>query len=236
MIINTKYRSKEEEWMDDFHLEGAVLEKTLRDIAKINKWLGGNKITINGVIDLLKYKSKDKKYKIIDIGCGNGDMLRMLADYAIQQGYDFELIGVDANQFTIDQANLLSKNYTNITFYCENIFEEPYINRTYDILLCTLTLHHFTNTEIKKILTNGIQQSAIGIVINDLHRSALAYYLFIVVCFFFLRNPMAKNDGLISILKGFKRKELKAWSIAFKEYKHDIKWKWAFRYQWLIKK
>ncbi len=234
MLVNTQYRSNEEEWMDDFQMEGDVLEKTLRDIARINYWLGGNKITLNGVKELLKDKSKNKKHTIVDVGCGNGDMLRAIAKYADKKGYNLELIGVDANLYTINQAKKLSEDYPSIRYHCENIFDEAYKKRRFDILLCTLTLHHFDETKVEEVLKILVKQSMIGVVVNDLHRSRIAYYLFKIICTIFVHNPMAKNDGLISILRGFKRNELNKLTLSLKNNKHSIKWCWAFRYQWII--
>ena len=102
MYINTKYRTNEPEIMDDFALEGEVLRDALDKIAKINQFLGGNKLTLQGVQSLLLSKNLDKVYTIVDVGCGNGDMLRTLADYAAKNNLNLKLIGVDANQFTIN--------------------------------------------------------------------------------------------------------------------------------------
>jgi hypothetical protein len=78
--------------------------------------------------------------------------------------------------------------------------------------------------------------SKIGIVINDLHRSALAYRLFQVLCFVFQLNAMSREDGLVSILRGFKKEELVRFSEKLNLSNYKIQWKWAFRYQWIIKK
>jgi hypothetical protein len=78
--------------------------------------------------------------------------------------------------------------------------------------------------------------SRIGIVINDLHRSAVAYRLFQVLCFIFRLNAMSREDGLVSILRGFKKEELIRFSEKLELKNYKIKWKWAFRYQWVIEK
>jgi hypothetical protein len=78
--------------------------------------------------------------------------------------------------------------------------------------------------------------SNIGIVINDLQRSAVAYRLFQLVCFLFRLNSMSRQDGLISILRGFKKEELVNFSKRLQLNKYKIQWKWAFRYQWIIEK
>jgi 2-polyprenyl-3-methyl-5-hydroxy-6-metoxy-1,4-benzoquinol methylase len=236
MAINTKFRTQETEIMDDFLLQGEELRDALNKIAGINQLLGGNKLTLNGVKKLLNNTNASQTITIADIGCGNGDMLRMLANYGKNQKINFKLIGVDANAFTINYAKELTCNYSNIEYVCIDIFSENFTFLKYDIILCTLTLHHFTNNQILNIITIFINNATIGIVINDLHRSKLAYRLFKVICTLFSLNKMSREDGLVSILRGFKKQELEDFSKKLNLKNYTINWKWAFRYQWIIAK
>ncbi|KQR65262.1 methyltransferase domain-containing protein [Pedobacter sp. Leaf176] len=235
MAINTKFRSNAPELMDDFQMEGEILRDALDKIARINQLLGGNKVTISGIKILIQGKPKDEPIRITDIGCGNGDMLRALADYAEEKNLNFILKGIDANNFTIKHAENLSKNYNNISYECRDIFDSSIEEQACDIFICTLTLHHFKDEDIIRILEKFKQSAKLGIVINDLHRSALAYYLFKALCFLFALNDMSREDGLVSILRGFKRADLLNYSKRLNFKFSDIKWKWAFRYQWIIK-
>lgn len=236
MFIQTKHRTDDSEIMDDFQLEGDVLKEALDKIAQINQLLGGNKLTLKGVAKLLKKIPDSKLITIVDVGCGNGDMLRKLADFGYQNNLNLELIGIDANKFTVNYAVDLSKEYSNITYRCEDIFDKSFSELKYDIVLCTLTLHHFKNDEIVKLLELFNKKSKLGFVVNDLHRNAFAYRLFQALCFVFRLNKMSREDGLTSILRGFKKEELTAFSekLGFKKY--SIQWKWAFRYQWIVEK
>ncbi|MBS7231636.1 methyltransferase domain-containing protein [Flavobacterium psychroterrae] len=236
MALSTKYRTQETEIMDDFSLEGNELQDALDKIASINQLLGGNKLTLHGIKTLLNKTDDEKTIVIADIGCGNGDMLRMLANYGQKNNLNFKLIGVDANDFTINYARKLSTQYANIEYICVDIFSKDFTLIKYDIVLCTLTLHHFTNEEILNIITIFNNNATFGIVINDLHRSKLAYRLFKMIGIIFNLNRMSREDGLVSILRGFKKNELESFSkkLNFKNY--TINWKWAFRYQWIIAK
>ena len=234
-MIDTRYRSTAAEIMDDFEMEGEILRDALDKIARINVLLGGNKVTIEGVKELLSDKAAGKVIKIVDVGCGNGDMLRKLADFANRKKLNFELEGIDANAFTISHAKTLSLEYNNISYTTADIFDTATLDIPCDIILCTLTLHHFRDDELLKLLKKFTEKAKLGVVINDLHRSKIAYYLFRVICFIFRLNDMSRDDGLISILRGFKRSDLDMYSKKLNLRKFSIRWRWAFRYQWVIR-
>ncbi len=221
--------------MDDLLMEGEMLRKTLDQIAAINKRLGGNKATINGLHTLLKNKPRRSTVTIIDLGCGSGDMLREVADYGRKNDYLFTLTGIDANEFTVNYARKLSVDYPEIRYIKMNVLGGEFDKLEYDIALATLFLHHFQNEEIENMLGMLMKKVKTGIVINDLHRSRTAYYLFKLVSLF-ISNPMVKNDGAISVLRGFKKNELITLDKKLQDTAGSIRWKWAFRYQWIIKK
>ena len=166
MALNTAHRTDRPEMMDDFEMEGEVLRDALDKIAKINKLLGGNKLTLQGVQYLLKSFRKTDEIVIVDVGCGNGDMLRNLAEFALENKLNFRLIGIDANNFTVTHATKLSTNYSNISYNCQDIFSESFKEFKYDIVLCTLTLHHFKDQEIKNLLQTFSKGYIQGITIG----------------------------------------------------------------------
>ncbi len=234
MFLDLKNRSSQTEIMDDFSMEGDLLQRTLDQIAWINKWLGGNRVTIDGLEKLWQDIPLAQEITIVDLGCGNGDMLRVVADLAREKGRNVELIGIDANKFTIDYARKLSIDYQEIRYLQEFVPSEVFSNLDYDIVLSTLFFHHFTDKEILASLTAITSKAKIGLVINDLHRNEWAVFLFKLLTIF-IPNPMVRKDGVISILRGFKKSELRKYAHLLGLENSEICWKWAFRYQWLIR-
>ena len=110
-LVDTSRRSSATEMMDDFTLEGDMFRDTLDKLETINRLLGGNSVTIKGLKKLLKTQSKSKVIKILDLGCGNGDILRDVAKFGRKNNYRFKLMGIDANYAAIEYARELSKNY-----------------------------------------------------------------------------------------------------------------------------
>ena len=234
MFIDTTNRSTKIEIMDDLDMSGETLINSLDQLANINKWLGGNKTTIDSLKTILKTNPKDKMISIVDLGCGNGDMLRKVAHFGRKNGYKFDLLGIDANQATIDYAIQLSANFPEITYKKEDVLSKEFATHTYDIAMCTLFLHHFEDPIALNFIQTLLKNAKIGVVINDLHRHWLAYYLFKLLTSVF-GNEMTREDGLTSILKAFKRKDLDRFSKKI-NFKSTITWRWAFRYQWIINK
>ena len=147
-LVNTKQRTDKEEIMDDFSIGGDLLRDTLDKLENINRWLGGNKVTLNGLKTILKNYSKTEEITIIDIGCGHGDILRDIAKFGRKHKYTFNLIGIDANPTAIEYANELSVNYPELSFKTEDIFSDDFKNRKVDIIIATLFLHHFKDKEL----------------------------------------------------------------------------------------
>ncbi len=233
-FINTSFRTEAEEIMDDFSIDGPMLNDALDKLAIINKLLGGNSVTLNGLKILLKDEPKNKPITIIDLGCGGGDILRAIANYGKKVGYSFQLIGVDANKNAADYAKTLSTNYENISVVHVDVFSEEFKAMHYDIVITTLFLHHFKEAVLLQLLQHLVKTAKIGVVNNDLHRNQLAYYLFKLITIP-VRNKMIIEDGLTSVLRGFKRKELVDLSNQL-NINYQLKWKWAFRYQWILKR
>lgn len=231
-LIDTSKRSSETEIMDDFTLEGEMFRDTLNKLETINRLLGGNIVTINGIKKVLKNHPNEKSITIIDLGCGHGDILRDVAKFGRKKGYTFKLIGIDANPDAIEYANELSQEYPELTFEAIDIFSDDFKKLEYDIVLCTLFLHHFKDDELISFLKPTVENANIGAVVNDLHRHKLAYFLFKIIGVF-IKNKMVREDGLTSILRAFKRKDLENISVKIK-VQFSIQWKWAFRYQWIL--
>ena len=234
LLVSTKYRSEEEEIMDDLDYNGPILHDALNKLAKINQWLGGNIVTINGLKKALKNHPKNESITIIDLGCGGGDILREVSQFGKKNGYNFNLLGIDANPHTTNYAIKLSHNYDNVNFKAIDIVSEAFDALQYDLVLTTLFLHHFKEEQLISFLKPVLEKAKLGVVVNDLHRHKLAYYLFKLLCTT-IKNKTIIEDGLTSVLRGFKRKELEYISKQLNA-NYQIQWKWAFRFQWLLKK
>ena len=226
-------RNTETELMDDPNLGVHELEEVFEDINRANALLGGNSISLNAVEELTQKHSK-KSYTILDMGCGDGYMLRKTALFLRKKGIKAQLIGMDLREDILSIARKKSTEFPEITYKKQDVLALKPDKFKCDIVLCTLTMHHFNNNEISVFLDKFISIADLGVVINDLQRSKVACYLFKVFRFFFLKTAIAKKDGLTSIQSGFLKSELEDLAKNIPNVTHNINWKWAFRYLWTL--
>ncbi|HKK76652.1 MAG TPA: methyltransferase domain-containing protein [Saprospiraceae bacterium] len=227
-----KSRATEKEIIDDFTLEGSEITDTFESIEKVNIWLGGNQVLVDSLRRCLQIESPTP-IRLHDLGCGSGDGLISLAKFARKKELPAQFTGVDANAHVIAMARRQSRHFPEIEYRVQNIFAEAYQLKEVDIATFNLCLHHFTEAEIEQLLQKCKDAGVRAIIVNDLHRHWLAYYAFYLVCWIFRSPKIAKDDGLLSIRKGFKRQEFHkmAQKISPQYY---LRWRWAFRWQLLI--
>tara|TARA_R110001592_G_scaffold9544_2_gene50514 strand:+ start:257 stop:964 length:708 start_codon:yes stop_codon:yes gene_type:complete len=234
-MVDFTRRSTEIEIMDTYSGTTKELDTILQDINKVNRLLGGYSITLSAVFKLLALENKES-YTILDMGCAEGTMLRKLATEARKRNIKLNLIGVDLNKQGLELATYYSTEYPEITFLEADILTTDFSKWNIDVVMTTLTLHHFSDEGVVKFVNQFNTLAALGVVINDLDRNPLAYYLFKAFSFFFIKTVIAKKDGLLSIQRAFKKKDLLEYAAQVKSASHDIQWKWAFRYVWVLKK
>lgn len=232
-MTSFKQRSTEKELMDDLECSGEELNQTLRELKTINRWLGGNHVTTLGIQRLINQKPQER-YQLVDIGCGGGDMLRVISDWAEKQGLPIDLEGVDANPNTIELAKTRLSDKPSIVLSTQNVFDEDFQKEKASIISCTLFTHHFTDEELVTLLRAFQEKVSLGIVINDLHRHPLAYHSIRLLTRIFSKSNMVKNDAPLSVLRSFSREDWKRILGKAGIQNYSLRWFWAFRWQLLI--
>lgn len=216
--------------MDDLECSGEVLEQTLRELKTINRWLGGNYVTTSGLSKLFEVK-KQHSYSVADIGCGGGDMVRIMNDWAISNNFNVDFTGVDANPNIIELAKQRLYDLPEVKWKVQNVFDSEFALDSVDVVTCTLFTHHFTDSELVSLLTAFRQKAKLGIVINDLHRHPLAYHSIRILTSWFSKSPMVQNDAPVSVLRSFSKQDWERILTEAQITDFKITWNWAFRWQ-----
>lgn len=217
--------------MDDLTSSGAVIDQTLQELDEINRKLGGNNVTIDGLKKLLVKNPPLRSLTIADIGCGGGDILIEIAKWAEKRRLNIDLIGIDANPNIIEFARKNAADFPQIKFVALDVFSPEFQDQTFDIIISSLFTHHFKDDALVTLFRSLKRQARFGVIINDLHRHWLAYYSIKVIVKLLSKSPMVQHDGPVSVLRAFKKKELVYLLRKAGIHNYSIKWMWAFRYQ-----
>src|SRR5580765_2192446 len=228
-------RSYKKEFLDRDDIPFADIRLNMQELDFINAKLGGHKITLEGIRTMMKgmktgSKGRNNKLSILEIGCGGGDNLRVIKRYCEKRNIAVQLSGVDINPHCIEFARSRKENegieFISSDYKLADPFPKP------DIIFNSLFCHHFSDEEMTEILAWMKAHSNIGFFINDLHRHPLAYYYIKWLTGLFSKSYLVKNDAPLSVLRGFKRKELEMFNVQCSMLNTRVKWCWAFR--WLL--
>lgn len=222
-----KDRSYEPEIMDDLSISGEVIAKTLREISSINNLLGGNAISLQVFKKMVRGK---KQVRLVDLGCGSGDIMMLMAEYCRRENIEASFLGIDANPYIVEYAQANTSAYPEISYEAVDVLDEAFSTEGYDIVHCCLFLHHFTEAQLASLL-GKFKQSSSQVIINDLHRHPLAYWSIKALTAVFSDSYMVKNDAAVSVKRGFKQQELRQLLQTLNISDYTLRWKWAFRWQ-----
>lgn len=231
--MDLRTRSHEPEIMDDLACAGPVVEQTLRELDFINQWLGGNAVTMGPLRAMLR-AFRNRPCTVADLGCGSGDMIARVVTRARAQQIDLHGIGIDANPHIIDYASRTHGHVPHLSFQTADVFSPHFRQQSFDIVLATLFLHHFTHAQLVDLLRALGRQTRHAIIINDLHRHPLAYYSIRWLTQAFSKSSMVKFDAPLSVRRGFSRAEWQGILAEAGMAHYRLRWKWAFRWQIVI--
>jgi len=221
------------EKMDQPGVAEAEIRQALHELEIINNLLGGNHVTLDA---LQKFDSHETTLTIMDLGCGGGDMLRVIAKWASKNKKNVKLIGVDWNPVMTSYAKEKSTDIPGIRFLTMNVFDDSLLIEKADITMNTLFCHHFDTDELTELIQRMYRLASRGVIINDLHRHWFAYYSIKVITWLFSKTYLVRYDGPLSVARALSRKEWKFILAKAGITNYSLRWMWAFRWQIIIQK
>ena len=220
-------RANRPELLDQPGIPAVDIERNMYELGIINQQLGGHAITWKGFIRLAK---KEKEIHVCEIGCGGGDNLKAIEKRLTGKDTDLTFTGIDMNADCIQVAENI-KWETHVRFLVSD-YKKVQFGIKPDIIFSSLFCHHFTEEELIQMFQWMKSNSRAGFFINDLHRHPLAYHSIRILTSLFSRSYLVKHDAPVSVLRGFKKKELVDLLHKADIRYFTIQWKWAFR--WLV--
>lgn len=223
-------RSTQDEMMDDFSLGPDIIDPIMDELETVNKMLGGYNVFFDA-FDKLKLKDG---MSISDWGCGGGDSLRRIAFWARKKNLQLRFIGVDATAAAVEYARNKSIEYPEISYILSDVTSNDLHRNQFDVVISSLFTHHFRDPEWIKLIQKMTNCASTAVIVNDLHRHWFAYHSIGILTSIFSRSEMVKHDSKVSVMRSFRKNDIKTMLTTAGVKKYTLKWMWAFRWQLLI--
>src|SRR5512132_1976539 len=193
------------EMMDRPQPVSLELERDLERLRQLNRWFGSHRLVSTF---MRRWILPGAHMRVVDLATGSGDIPRLLVDHARKIGAQIEIDAVDRQPATLEIARRLSADYPEISYREANILEWNSAE-SYDITLCTLALHHFSNEDAVRLLRRCCQVSKRFVLVSDLRRSfSLVAGVYVLTTLIF-REPMTRYDARLSAIRAFSFSEMR---------------------------
>lgn len=194
-----EHRAVAEELMDDPALDAGTYTRVLHDLAQVNTITMARRPTLNF---LAKAAGARRTLKILDVGFGDGDMLRAIARWAGLRGLRAELVGIDLNPRSVAAAREATPGDLAIEYRAGDYADLA--GEGWDCVISSLVAHHMTPPQLVAFLRFMNRESAAGWLVNDLHRHGLAYSGWPVLSAVMRWHPIVRHDGRLSIARSYR--------------------------------
>jgi 2-polyprenyl-3-methyl-5-hydroxy-6-metoxy-1,4-benzoquinol methylase len=202
--MRRRFDPREPELMDLPQPVSTELESDLRNLRALNRHLGSHRLVRHF---LRRWIKRGDQLRVLDLATGSGDIPRLLVDFARQVGAKVEVDAVDLQSSTLAIARALSAGYPEVQYHCANIrqFGEE---AAYDIVFCSLALHHFIEADAVDLLGRCRDLSRAYVLVADLRRGWVASLGVDLITRFIFREPMTRHDARISAARSSSFREL----------------------------
>ena len=197
-------RCRDEEQMDSLELDPAEYAEVLHGLARVNRWT----FTAHSLFAYLDRAAKNLvRFRLLDVGFGEGDLLRRVAYWAQRRGISVSLVGVDINPRSADIARAQTPRDLPIEYLIGDAQELP---GTFDFIVSSQVAHHMTDRQLQDFLRFMEERALRGWLISDLHRLAFAYYGFPLLARLLGVHRIVREDGQLSIARSFRKADWRA--------------------------
>jgi 2-polyprenyl-3-methyl-5-hydroxy-6-metoxy-1,4-benzoquinol methylase len=203
--MKRRFNPAEPELMDRPQPVTPELASDLRNLRQLNRYFGSYGLILHF---LRRWIRPQSRMRILDLATGSGDIPRLVVDYARKAGAAVAVDAVDQQASTLEIARGLSADYPEIDFLQGNVL--TFGDKTYDIVLCSLALHHFEEEAAVQLLKHCRNLSNNYVLVSDLRRGRLATTGVQLLTTFLFREPMTRTDARLSAERAFSFPEFRA--------------------------
>ena len=198
------------ELMDQLQPVSPELVSDLENLRRLNQYFGSYSLLRHF---LRLWLEPGRVYRILDLATGSADIPCMIADWARQRHITVRIDAVDFHESTLEIARRRAAGYPEITLIRADArtFSSA---ETYDIVCCSLALHHFSEEDAVKLMRQIRRLSHDKALVTDLERNWLTWLSVWLLTTLVFREPMTQYDARLSVRRSFSSSELRALAAA----------------------
>jgi SAM-dependent methyltransferase len=191
-------RSAELELMDRPGQPRELLAEDLRNLRVINRFLGCHRNVLRGLARLVR-ADRLQDFTLLDVGTGSADIPGAIVRWARRRNIAARVSGLEREAITVEQAVMQMKSLPEIPTIQGDALAPPFRAGSFDFILASQLLHHFTDDQIVALLRNWARLARRAIIVSDLVRHPLAYHGIRLLTLGLTRNEMTRVDAPLSV-------------------------------------
>jgi ubiquinone/menaquinone biosynthesis C-methylase UbiE len=196
----------------------AVLRENLRDMRRVNRWLGGTALSRSALIALAtgfhhdprvgRTDWRQRPLMLLDVGTGSADIPVTLVEWTDAHGLQLIVEAIDVRHEIIDVAHEIAASTPAVMLQVAEGPPLPYPDAAFDVAHASMVTHHLEPDELSVFLVEMRRVSRVGVIINDLQRGWRYWILSLLLSRSFTRNTMTRYDGPLSVRRAYRAAEL----------------------------
>lgn len=210
MIFKAPPRNLRPELLD---LDEAPFEEvmdSLRDVQRVNRYLSGYRVLLHHIGRFFDRHPSGPPLHILDAATGSADQPIAVVRYARKRGIPVRVTAIDINRKMLRFAREEARDFPEIRFIQCDVLNLPFKQNSFDVVVNSLALHHFSREHAVAMLAGFSKLARRGVIINDLHRSRVAFVSIYILTRLMTRNRLTRYDAPVSVMNAFTPDEMRA--------------------------
>ncbi len=186
------------EILDSSDCPPAEVEKSLRDLSRINRWFGGV-ATTRKMIERVAAETGRKHFSLLEVAAGHGEVPKVAARQLAKRGITVEITLLDRAH-----SHLLPGNPSVVA----DALALPFPDNSFDLVSSSLFAHHLEPDELGRFVAEALRVCRVAVLINDLVRHPLHLGL-VYAGWPLMRSHVSRVDGIASVRRAYTPEEIK---------------------------
>jgi SAM-dependent methyltransferase len=199
-----------EELLDGPLDDRAALIGNLRDLARVNRRLGGVALSARAIESLAPGRAE---IRVLDVGTGAADIPLALIDRGRANGRLVRITGVDNRPEVLEAAAVADPRVTatgELALHVADGRALPFPDDAFEIAHASLLVHHLEPDVARVLLAEMARVARLGVVVNDLVRGRRALLGAWLLSRLGTRNRLTRYDAPLSVRRAYSVAELTA--------------------------